>query len=349
MNLPFNKWSLNFQHQEQEDLYQQYINQYRLNNFKIFTLLVCVLCLLFLMVFLIENQSQMIIIMISAVVGSLFLLYMLSHRLTPYLIYINFLLLLWHIATSLAISKSGMKIPQYMYGFSTSTLALPMLQYSHFKLKMSAILFIPAVQMGVLGIYSIDNLEFIFLAFFAQILLAVQAHNNEYMRRLAFSLEQINIKQKEIINQYIDSPFFAISLSENRQLFDLEFSNKEAQREYLISDSSFLKQFLRFKVLLDNKQTSELDQQNLGLKVTEGTLKKPFIKMQQTLEEFAFKIIKCRDNFQITVEGIHVSQNEQTLLSIEIKKIFFGKPILLIFIKKKTISKIIEKYEQKIM
>lgn len=62
------------------------------------------------MVFLIENQSQMIIIMISVVVVSLFLLYMLSHKLTPYLIYINFLLLLWHIATSLAISKSGMKM-----------------------------------------------------------------------------------------------------------------------------------------------------------------------------------------------------------------------------------------------
>lgn len=54
-----------------------------------------------------------------------------------------------------------------MYGFSTSTLALPMLLYSHFKLKMFAILFIPAVQLGVLDIYSIENLEFIFLAFFA--------------------------------------------------------------------------------------------------------------------------------------------------------------------------------------
>lgn len=32
---------------------------------------------------------------------------------------------------------------------------------------MSAILFIPAVQMSVLEIYSIENLEFIFLAFFA--------------------------------------------------------------------------------------------------------------------------------------------------------------------------------------
>ncbi|CAD8100883.1 unnamed protein product [Paramecium sonneborni] len=349
MNLPFNKWSLNFQHQEQEDLYQEYINQYRLNNFKIFTLLVCVLCLLFLMVFLIENQSTMIVIMISAVVGSLFLLYMLSQKLTPYLNYINFFLLLWHIATSLAISKSGMQIPQYMYGFSTSTLALPMLLYSHFKLKMFAILFIPAVQLGVLDIYSIENLEFIFLAFFAQILLAIQAHNNEYMKRLAFSLEQINIKYKEIINQYVGTPFFAISLSESRQLFDLEFANNEAQRQYLISDSNFLKQFMRFNVFIEKQFKTEIDQQTLGCKNTERILIKPFIKTQQTLEDFVFKFIKQRNNIEISIEGIYINKNQSTPLNIEIKKTFFGKPILLIVIKQKNTPKIIEKYEQQIL
>ncbi|CAD8083867.1 unnamed protein product [Paramecium sonneborni] len=166
----------------------------------------------------------------------------------------------------------------------------------------------------------------------------------EYTSRLAFSLNLIANKQRELIDEFVTDSMFAISTDKRTRQFNLEFKNKTFENQLNINDSEQIRQFLRSSYVVVNMNENErFNEKNL-------------CKLQK-LEEFCFMKIKSTDSYMNAenqgheIDIVQQDKNNQRLsqMKIIIKTFNFGKPILVVIIKTEQVHNLIESYENDIM
>ncbi|CAD8133695.1 unnamed protein product [Paramecium pentaurelia] len=166
----------------------------------------------------------------------------------------------------------------------------------------------------------------------------------EYTSRLAFSLNLIANKQKEIIDEFVTDSMFAVSLDERTRQFNLEFKNKTFENLKNIKDSEQIRQFLRTSYVLNNMNESQ--------RINEKVLSK-----LQKLEEFCFKKIKTSESYmnaenqdyEIDIIQQDKINEKHKKMKLIVKLFNFGKPILIVIIKTEQVHNLIESYEKDIL
>ncbi|CAD8176236.1 unnamed protein product [Paramecium octaurelia] len=166
----------------------------------------------------------------------------------------------------------------------------------------------------------------------------------EYTSRLAFSLNLIANKQREIIDEFVTDSMFAVSLDDRTRQFNLEFKNKTFESLKNIKDSEQIRQFLRTSYVMNNMNESQ--------KQNEKALSK-----LQKLEEYFFKKIRTTESFmnnenqdnEIEIIQQDKINEKHKSMKLIVKLFNFGKPILIVIIKTEQVHNLIESYEKDII
>ncbi|CAK80196.1 unnamed protein product (macronuclear) [Paramecium tetraurelia] len=344
ISLPFDKWKLSFYEYDFEIQYEEHSNEIRLVGFKILNLLMTFAALIALIIFVVQQQPSVLIIMMAAVVFCCFGLYLLSPKLKPRLKFVFSCMYIWSVSTNVMIAMSGNNIPNFFFGFNTSALLFGILQFSDNKLKIIYTIVTPLIIIFLFEVYTTNNIQFILHSGACMSFISVLTYMFEYTSRLAFSLNLIANKQKEIIDEFVTDSMFAISLDDRTRQFNLEFKNKAFESLKNIKDSEQIRQFLRTSYVLNNMNESQ--------KLNEKALSK-----LQKLEEFFFKKIRSPEGFMNNenqddeIEIIQQDKINEKYKSMKlIVKLFnFGKPILIVIIKTEQVHNLIESYEKDII
>ncbi|CAD8160269.1 unnamed protein product [Paramecium octaurelia] len=341
INLPFHKWKLNFYDPDFEAEFEAHQNRIRLISFQMINLLVSVAALICLITFVIQQQPIQLIIVMIVVVGGCFFMLIVGKKLEPYLRQIFSFYFVWSQSTNVLIAFSGLNIPTFVFGFNTCCFAVGTLQYSDNRLKLVYTILTPFILLLVFDVYKADQIQYVFQTIACVVCIGIWTYMQEYTARLAFSLNLIANKQKELINEFVSDAMFAISLDSRTRQFILEFQNKKFEESMNIKETEQMKNFLRQSYLIIKSQES---QKRLTDKGFQRGLK---------LEEFLFKKIKPEQEsiFKDTdneVEIMYHNQKTDQIMKIQIKQMNFGKPILIGIIKSEQVSNLIGEHQKQI-
>ncbi|CAD8133627.1 unnamed protein product [Paramecium pentaurelia] len=345
LNLPFDKWTLNFHDPEFESQYEDHLNKIRLLSFRILNLTISIAALICLITFVIQQQTLLLSIMMTlTLMGSVFSL-IISKKILPYLKSIFSFYYVWAITTNILIAFAGFSIPNFIFGFNTCSLAIVTMQYSDNKLKIAYTIITPFVLMGIFDVYRIDTLAFVFLTISCVIFIGIWGYMNEYTSRLAFSLNLISIKQKDLINEFVNDAMFAISYDKRSRQFVLEFQNNRFVELMNIKETEQIKTFLRQTFILVKQSDNQNKQRD-----------KNSTKVLN-LEEYLFQRIQNFEkslNYKEQKDGLldiyqhDLINNDTKKMCLHIRFLNFGKPIIIAIIKSEQVPNLIHKYESQI-
>ncbi|CAD8168672.1 unnamed protein product [Paramecium pentaurelia] len=343
INLPFHKWKLNFYDPVFEAEFETHQNKIRLISFQMINLLVSVAALICLITFVIQQQPIQLIIIMIGVVGGCFFMLIVGKKLQPYLKQIFSFYFVWSQSTNVLIAFSGLNIPTFVFGFNTCCFAVGTLQYSDNRLKLVYTILTPLIFLWVFDIYQADQIQYVFQTIACVVCIGIWTYMQEYTARLAFSLNLIANKQKELINEFVNDAMFAISLDSRTRQFILEFQNKKFEESMNIKETEQMKNFLRQSYLIIKAQESQkrLTEKGLlrGLKLEEFLFK----KIKPDTEQISQDI----DN-EIEIMYHNLITDQMMGMKIQIKQMNFGKPILIGIIKSEQVSNLIGEHQKQI-
>ncbi|CAD8176126.1 unnamed protein product [Paramecium octaurelia] len=345
LNLPFDKWSLKFHDPEFESSYEDHLNKIRLLSLRILNLTISIAALICLITFVIQQQTLLLSIMLTlTLLGSVTLL-ILSRKILPYLKSIFSFYYVWAITTNILIAFAGFSIPNFIFGFNTCSLAIVTMQYSDNKLKIVYTMITPFVLMGIFDVYKVETLAFVFLTISCTIFIGIWGYMNEYTSRLAFSLNLISNKQKDLINEFVNDAMFAVSLDHRSRQFVLEFQNNRFVELMNIKETEQIKTFLRstFILLKQNEhQNKQRDRNSTKVLNLEEVL---FQRIQSFEKSFNYKEQK---EGLLEIYQQDLINNETKKMCLQIRFLNLGKPIIIAIIKSEQVPKLIHKYEGQI-
>ncbi|CAD8139757.1 unnamed protein product [Paramecium pentaurelia] len=358
-NLPFNKWTLSFINKQYEDLYEAEMNKYRQSYFRIIEIIILLLCILFFIFNLLDGRQ--IIVMVTLAFSSLviFLALIYGQKLASKVRYYYFLMYMTSLAVSLYVASQSSQKSPFLYGYSSATIAIIQFLFSHFKLRLLTLLIVPAVQLYILDVFTVQDFGYIILTFMTQFLILLYSHYNEFMFRLAFSYMIYNLKLKDITQEYIPHSFLALSLNVRTNSFQLEFQNQISLTNLNVEDTKTLIEMMRNIYVVPKGQIPTcVDLQNINIQRSGDLSMRRLANKKQTLEEFAFYKIKqnLQDEQQQPneqseqMEGVFYNQvkEKNIIVSIDIKTINYGKNYLLIIIKEEKQPQMLSKSEEQI-
>ncbi|CAK88205.1 unnamed protein product (macronuclear) [Paramecium tetraurelia] len=178
------------------------------------------------------------------------------------------------------------------------------------------------------------------------------------MFRLAFSYMHYNTKLIELLEEYVPNCFFAISLNQHNNSFQLEFLNQQAKTELNIEDTKSMIEILRNTYVVNKAQVPiQVDLCQIPVhKSGDISIKKAVVK-RQTLEEYSFYKVKQnlsmnQSDIQIIeqLDGIYFDNQKQinNILNIDVKQMNYGKNYLLFVINKEKPQQMMTKSEEQI-
>ncbi|CAK69909.1 unnamed protein product (macronuclear) [Paramecium tetraurelia] len=343
ISLPFHKWKLNFYDPDFEAEFEAHQNKIRLISFQMLNLLVSIAALICLITFVIQQQPIQLILIMIGVVGGCFFMLLIGKKLEPYLRQIFSFYFVWSQSTNILVALSGLDIPLFIFGFNTCCFAIGTMQYSDNRLKIVYTIVTPFVLLGVFDNYKAGQMHFIFQTIACVVCIGIWTYMQEYTARLAFSLNLIANKQKEIVNQFVNDAMFAISVDPRTRQIILEFQNKKFEESMNIKETEQMKNFLRSSYIVIKSQES---QKKLVEKGGQKGIK---------LEEFLFKKIKSvfqpiqqdvENEVQIMYHNLITDQ--MMGMKIQIMQMNFGKPILIGIIKSEQVENLIGEHQKQI-
>ncbi|CAD8144434.1 unnamed protein product [Paramecium pentaurelia] len=163
---------------------------------------------------------------------------------------------------------------------------------------------------------------------------------------------------RELIEDYVPHSFFAISLNEHNNSFQLEFINQEAKYQLNIEDTKSMIEVLRNTYVVHKNQIPTfVDLSSIPMhKSGDMSIKKVQMK-RQTLEEYSF--YKIKQNLSIkqddpkiieNLDGVYFDDQKQNnkILSIDIRQLTYGKNYLLFILKEEKPQQMMSKNEEQI-
>ncbi|CAK61555.1 unnamed protein product (macronuclear) [Paramecium tetraurelia] len=345
LSLPFDKWSLKFFDPEFESQYEDHLNKIRLISFRILNLTISIAAFICLLTFVIQQQSQLLSILVSFVSGGCVFLLMISRRILPYLKMVFSFYYVWAVTTNILIAFAGFSIPNFIFGFNTCALAIGTMQYSDNRLKVAYTIITPFVLLGVFDVYKADNLAFVFQTVSCTTFIGIWGYMNEYTSRLAFSLNLISNKQKDLINEFVNDAMFALSLDERSRQFILEFQNNRFVELMNIKETEQIKGFLRstFVMMKSNESQTKLRDKSSTKLIN---LEEVFFQRIQSFQMFSNSRDQQNGNLEIYQHDL--IKNETKKMCLQIRFLNFGKPIIFALIKSEQVPNLINKYESQI-
>ncbi|CAD8167667.1 unnamed protein product [Paramecium octaurelia] len=339
LNLPFDKWSLKFFDPEFESQYEEHLNKIRLISFRILNLTISIAAFICLLTFIIQQQSQLLSILMSFVSGGCVFLLIISRRILPYLKLVFSFYYVWAVTTNILIAFAGFSIPNFIFGFNTCALAIGTM------LKVAYTIITPFVLLGVFDVYKAENLAFVFQTVSCTTFIGIWGYMNEYTSRLAFSLNLISNKQKDLINEFVNDAMFALSLDERSRQFILEFQNNSFVELMNIKETEQIKGFLRSTFVMmksSESQTKLRDKSSTKL----INLEEVFFQRIQSFEKFSSQ--REQQNGILEIYQHDLIKNETKKMCLQIRFLNFGKPIIFAIIKSEKVPNLINKYESQI-
>ncbi|CAD8137227.1 unnamed protein product [Paramecium octaurelia] len=178
------------------------------------------------------------------------------------------------------------------------------------------------------------------------------------MFRLAFSYMHYNTKLIELLEEYVPNCFFAISLNQHNNSFQLEFLNQQAKTQLNIEDTKSMIDILRNTYVVNKAQVpTQVDLCQIPIhKSGDISIKKAAVK-RQTLEEYSFYKVKQnlsmnQGDIQIIeqLDGIYFDNQKQKnhILNIDVKQMNYGKNYLLFVINQEKPQQMMTKSEEQI-
>ncbi|CAD8133039.1 unnamed protein product [Paramecium octaurelia] len=358
-NLPFNKWTLSFISKQYEDLYESEMIKQRQSYFRIIDITILLLCIFFFIFYLLQGGQivVMVILAFSSLVILLTLIY--AQKFASKVGYYYFLMYVVSLAISLYIASQNQQKSSFLYGQATAIIAIIQFLFSHIKLRMFTLFVVPAVQLYILGLFTVQDFGNIILTFMTQFLILLYSHYNEFMFRLAFSYMIYNLKLKDISQGYIPHSFIAISLNARNNSFQLEFQNQISQTNLNVEDTKTLIEMMRNTFVVPKGQIPTfVDLQNINIQRSSELSLRRLGNKKQTLEEYAFYKSKqnSSDEQQQSseqteqMEGVFYNQVKGTniIVNIDIKSMNYGKNYLLIVVKEEKPPQQLPKSEEQI-
>ncbi|CAD8162607.1 unnamed protein product [Paramecium pentaurelia] len=345
LNLPFDKWSLKFYDPEFESQYEDHLNKIRLVSFRILNLTISIAAFICLLTFIIQQQSQLLFLLMTFTLGGCVFLLIISRKILPYLKSVFSFYYIWAITTNILIAFAGFQIPNFIFGFNTCTLAIGTMQYSDNRLKVVYTIITPFVLLGVFDVYRADTLAFVFQTVSCTTFIGIWGYMNEYTSRLAFSLNLISNKQKNLINEFVNDGMFALSLDKRSRQFILEFQNNRFMELMNIKETEEIKTFLRstFIIVKSGESQTKLRDKNQTKIIN---LEDVFFQRMQSFEKSLNQIDQQDSNLEIYQHDL--IKNETIKMCLQLRFLNFGKPIIIAIIKSEQVPNLIHKYESQI-
>ncbi|CAD8063111.1 unnamed protein product [Paramecium primaurelia] len=339
LNLPFDKWSLKFYDPEFESQYEDHLNKIRLVSFRILNLTISIAAFICLLTFIIQQQSQLLFLLMTFTLGGCVFLLIISRKILPYLKSVFSFYYIWAITTNILIAFAGFQIPNFIFGFNTCTLAIGTM------LKVVYTIITPFVLLGVFDVYRADTLAFVFQTVSCTTFIGIWGYMNEYTSRLAFSLNLISNKQKNLINEFVNDGMFALSLDKRSRQFILEFQNNRFMELMNIKETEEIKTFLRstFIIVKSVESQTKLKDKNQTKVIN---LEDVFFQRMQSFEKSLNQIDQQDSNLEIYQHDL--IKNETIKMCLQLRFLNFGKPIIIAIIKSEQVPNLIHKYESQI-
>ncbi|CAD8056484.1 unnamed protein product [Paramecium sonneborni] len=356
--LLFNRWTLTFDNKEYEDLYEIEMSKYRLQYFRIIEIVIMLLCFYFFTIYLIDGQHVFLIITL-AVSGAFILgVLIITQKFDKKIRYYYFFTYLISITISVYVATQTKQKALYLYGFYSGSISVIQYLFSNFRLRILAFVLVPTVQLYIMDALTSQDFSYIILVFTSQFLVIVYSHYNEFMYRLAFSHMHYNIKLKEILDEYVPNCFFAISLNQHNNQFQLEFVNQQGKAQFNIEDTKSMIDILRNIYVGHKSQINTIIDLSQIQMCKSGDISTKKVQMKrQTLEEYSF--YKIKQNLQIInddlkiieqLDGVYFDNQKQktSILNIDIRQLSYGKNYLLFVLKEEKPQQMMSKSEEQI-
>ncbi|TNV73638.1 hypothetical protein FGO68_gene9517 [Halteria grandinella] len=155
-----------------------------------------------LIVFLVQRQPLIMILLVAALIVLSFLSMLFSSRFKNYLKHVFTLYFIFLVGGGVFVSLSAFQMqgyvnisPQFFYGFHTCILGIFILKNTDNKVKLFFVCVTPPILLKMFQLYDLETLQFIEFAICGAVLLALMLYRLEYTERLCFSKKILNQKQ----------------------------------------------------------------------------------------------------------------------------------------------------------
>ncbi|CAD8116642.1 unnamed protein product [Paramecium sonneborni] len=337
--LPFSLLTLQFHNTSLEENYQKQIQEQKLTYFRFLISFVILITFVGLFKSLIEQWGTFLILSLAVQTVLYLLALIFSRKISPYFKYILPSLYVAQYTYFIIGALNNLLQPHYVYGFIGGIYSCCMLNYLSVKMKILILSSSVWIMLGIFEIYSLANLNYIFLAIAATGIQAFYAYVYEYIMRLNFSQGVIINYQNDLLFQCSKQQMLILSFNNKKTFFELDFVNQKFELNQKIeNDQTKLKEFLRnnFIINLDNDQMF-------------GSLRiQKFANKQITLEDLLFEIYRAAKQDEQCFNQYEMIDQHNSQKEIQIQTINGLKTLFIIIISDNNNKIQIEKYEKQI-
>ncbi|CAD8189035.1 unnamed protein product [Paramecium octaurelia] len=337
--LPFSLITLQFFNNSLEEKYQEYISEQKLTCFRMQMSNAIIILLANLFTLIIQQEENYLVIIVTAQILLYALTLIFSRKISPIFKYLfPFLFVMQHIFLIIW-ALDNLLQPHFVFGFLSGIYSTSLINYLSVKVKTVILLSFIWILLGVFRMYTLMNLNQIFLAFGVFCFQVFFAYLFEYNSRLNFSQGIIIQNQNNILYKFTSQKILILSFSENKTFFKLDFANQKFESIYNIDNNlDNLKEFLRNHFII-----------NLPTHQMTGSLKvQKFANKQITLEDLLFEKYKAKSELVDEINEFQMIDQNKTQSEVQIQIIHGLQTQFVIVIQENKSESQIENYEKKI-